>query len=151
MVRKSVVHTFLSFLPTQSYLYSHLAFALRNPPLSTMTGQLVLITGGTGFVGSEIALEALRQGFNIRLAVRKASQAEAFKTAYPEFATRVSFVIVPDLQADGAYDEGVKEADYVVHAASPATFTPEVSSDRYGSDVEADPSRYMDRTIVVIS
>lgn len=91
------------------------------------SNQLVLITGGTGFVGSEIALEALRQGFSIRLAVRKASQAEAFKAAYPEFASRTSFVTVPDLQAVGAYDEAVKNVDYVVHAASPATFTPEVS------------------------
>ncbi|ORY77578.1 hypothetical protein BCR35DRAFT_353106 [Leucosporidium creatinivorum] len=89
------------------------------------TSELVLITGATGFVGSEIALEALRQGFAIRLAVRKASQAEAFKAAYPEFASRTSFVVVPDLQAESAYDEAVKGVDYVVHAASPATFTPE--------------------------
>jgi hypothetical protein len=66
-------------------------------------------------------------GFSIRLAVRKASQAEAFKTAYPEFASRTSFAVVPDLQAEGAYDEAAKGVDFVVHAASPATFTPEVS------------------------
>lgn len=97
--------------------------------MSSRSSQLVLITGASGFIGSEIALEALRQGFSVRLAVRKQSQADAFKAAYPDFASRITSTIVPDITVEGAFDEAVQGVDFVVHAASPVTFHPEVSCD----------------------
>ncbi|KAI5481328.1 3-beta hydroxysteroid dehydrogenase/isomerase [Pseudohyphozyma bogoriensis] len=86
---------------------------------------LVLVTGATGYVGSEIALEFLRQGFAVRQAIRSQSQADAWNDKFPQYKDRTSFVFISSLEATGAFDEAVKGVTYVAHAASPATFTPE--------------------------
>ena len=42
-------------------------------------GKTVLVTGITGFVGSHVALSALRAGYNVRGAVRSLEKAEKWK------------------------------------------------------------------------
>ncbi|KAH8901157.1 NAD(P)-binding protein [Thozetella sp. PMI_491] len=89
-----------------------------------MAGELVLLTGGTGFLGHAILIDLLKNGYRVRAAVR--SQAKIDKVlAAPSIAalklpaTQLMFVIVPDMIAPGAYDEAVQGVDFIIHAAAP--------------------------------
>ncbi|KAH8817471.1 hypothetical protein F5884DRAFT_250887 [Xylogone sp. PMI_703] len=89
-----------------------------------MTGELVLLTGGTGFLGYAILVDLLKSGYRVRLAAR--SQAKIDKVlAAPSISaldppsTQLMFIIVPDMTADCAYDDAVQGVDFIIHAAAP--------------------------------
>ncbi|EXJ86981.1 hypothetical protein A1O3_03938 [Capronia epimyces CBS 606.96] len=86
-----------------------------------MAGELILLTGGTGHVGYRVLIEALSKGYNVRASVRseaKIAELKAAKSSQPYLA-QLSFVIVPDIGKDGAFDEAVTDVDFIVHVASP--------------------------------
>lgn len=72
----------------------------------------ILITGASGFIGSFIAEEALRHGFETWAAVRKSSSRAFLKDE------RIHFIEL-DLSSEEALKEQLKDLrfDYVVHAA----------------------------------
>lgn len=88
-----------------------------------MSAGLVLITGATGLIGFRTLLDLLQDGYRVRAAVRSGAENQvilnnkALKSLDVPFD--LSFVVVPDIQAKGAYDEAVKDVDYVIHIASP--------------------------------
>lgn len=86
-----------------------------------MAGEQILLTGGTGHLGYATLVEALSKGYNVRAAVRSESKIALLKAARPSqpYLDQLSFVIVPNIEIDGAFDEAVKGVDYVVHVASP--------------------------------
>jgi NADPH-dependent methylglyoxal reductase len=88
---------------------------------------LVLVTGASGYLGSEVALEALRAGYSIRLVFRKSEQVEQWRKKYPDELSRTQTVVVPDFTPGGAFDEAMKGVDYVAACAFPMAFAPEVS------------------------
>jgi nucleoside-diphosphate-sugar epimerase len=45
---------------------------------------LVLITGATGFIGSQVALRTLEAGFNVRLVVRREDRADKLRRIFAE-------------------------------------------------------------------
>jgi len=100
-----------------------------------MAGELVLITGGSGHIGYRTILEALEAGYRVRAAVRSQPKADKILTAPSIKALsprdRLTFVEVPDLTADGAYDEAIQGVDYAIHIASPIP-----SSYEPGDDIE---------------
>ena len=88
-----------------------------------MSSPNLLITGVTGFIGFKVLLGSLQEGYTVRVAVRSA---EKFKTlsSHPKILAlgvpdKLSFVEVPDICRDGAYDEAIKGVSYVIHHASP--------------------------------
>jgi nucleoside-diphosphate-sugar epimerase len=86
---------------------------------------LVLVTGGSGHIGSRVIIDALEAGYSIRAAVRSQAKADrilsipAIKSLNPR--KNLEFFIVPDLLVERAYDEAIKGATYVIHVASPIT------------------------------
>jgi nucleoside-diphosphate-sugar epimerase len=86
-----------------------------------MTSDLVLLTGATGYLGYVTLIELLRAGYKVRAAVRSQSKIAAVESApsFKALKASVEWVIVPDMTADGAYDEAVKGVKYVIHVASP--------------------------------
>lgn len=87
-----------------------------------MAGELVLLTGATGFVGFAVLSAALKQGYKIRAAVRSEKKAETVRsnpTLKDVSEDQLSFVIVPDFLKGGAFDEAVKGVQYILHIASP--------------------------------
>jgi nucleoside-diphosphate-sugar epimerase len=106
-----------------------------------MTGDLILITGGTGLIGIKTIHHALKAGYSVRAAVRSQDKASAVlatptvKSINP--GPRLTFAIVADILANNAYDEAVKGVKYVIHVASPVVkgdgFTPE----QYETDLVA--------------
>lgn len=103
-----------------------------------MAGELILLTGATGFLGYVTLLKALQAGYRVRCAVRSPSgidkvlAAESIKALSPT-KDQLSWEIVPDITIPGAYDKAVQDVDYIIHCASPIPgFSG--SDDRQGSN-----------------
>jgi nucleoside-diphosphate-sugar epimerase len=88
-----------------------------------MAGEIVFITGGSGHIGYRVIVDALKAGYRVRAAVRSQEKADSILSAPSIKAInpgdRLTFVEVPDLNADGAYDEAIKGAQYAIHIAAP--------------------------------
>ena len=80
---------------------------------------LTLITGATGFIGSQVALRALQAGYRVRLAIRREEQADKLRRIFAEYEKQLEFVIVPDITVPGCFDEALQGVEYVLHLASP--------------------------------
>ncbi|TVY93867.1 NAD-dependent epimerase/dehydratase [Lachnellula willkommii] len=103
-----------------------------------MAGELILITGGTGLIGIKTIHTALKAGYSVRAAVRSQAEANAVLAAPTVKAInpgdKQTFVIVPDILADNAYDEAVKGVKYIIQYCLPREgFTP----DQYESELIA--------------
>ncbi|CAG9942636.1 unnamed protein product [Clonostachys rosea f. rosea IK726] len=91
-------------------------------------GSWVLVTGATGFLASHITLQFLKRGFRVRGAVRDVNRASwllegPFKS-YAEGGA-IKLVAVPDLGADGAYDEAVRGAAAILDVAYVTNIVPD--------------------------
>jgi nucleoside-diphosphate-sugar epimerase len=87
-----------------------------------MAGELVLVTGGSGFIGAHCIIQALRQGYKVRTSVRslkrEAEVRAMIKQGGVEAGEGLSFVEA-DLEKDAGWPEAVAGAAYVLHVASP--------------------------------
>lgn len=91
-----------------------------------MSSDLILITGASGHVGFRTLAIALERGHRVRVALRSEKRFDAIKSSlkehYPELdRSKVDYVEVPELTAEGAYDNAVKGVSGVIHIASPIT------------------------------
>lgn len=84
-----------------------------------------LVTGASGFLATEIVLILLERGYHVTGAVRSSAKADAWQKLHPQESQsgRLAFVVVPDMQEPGAYDDVVLDVDIVFHTASPFNFT----------------------------
>ena len=83
---------------------------------------LVLVTGGSGFVGSHTILQLLAAGHRVRATVRNlAREADVrvmLKEGGADAGDRLSFVAA-DLESDAGWPQAVAGCEYVLHVASP--------------------------------
>src|SRR5450631_2867509 len=82
----------------------------------------VLVTGGSGFIGSQAILQLLAAGHTVRTTVRSLQRESEvrrmLKQAGADPADRLRF-FAADLTADEGWPEAVAGCDYVLHVASP--------------------------------
>ena len=80
----------------------------------------VLVTGGSGFIGSHCILQLLAAGHDVRTTVRNLKREgdvrAMLKVGGAEPGDRLAFYAA-DLEADTGWAEAVKSADYVLHVA----------------------------------
>ncbi len=83
---------------------------------------VVLVTGGSGFVGSHCIVQLLGAGHQVRTTVRSLKREgevrALLKQAGAEPGGRLSFYAA-DLENDAGWREAVAGSDYVLHVASP--------------------------------
>jgi nucleoside-diphosphate-sugar epimerase len=92
-------------------------------------GGTVLVTGGSGFLGSWCLVELLRRGYRVRTTVRNPSReagVRAMLAPEVEAGERLQFHVA-DLTDDAGWEEAVSGCDYVLHVASP--FPPQQPKD----------------------
>ncbi|GAA5864785.1 hypothetical protein JCM1840_004901 [Sporobolomyces johnsonii] len=80
----------------------------------------VLLTGASGFLAAHIAQQLINRGFRVRGTVRSAEKGEYLTNLVK--SDKWSYVIVEDVEQEGAFDEAVKGVDAVLHTASPFHF-----------------------------
>jgi dihydroflavonol-4-reductase len=82
----------------------------------------ILVTGGSGFIGSHLILQLLAAGHHVRTSVRSLTREgdvrAMLKAGGAEPGDRLSF-IAADLENDAGWKEAVAGCDYVLHVASP--------------------------------
>lgn len=87
-----------------------------------MDDQLVLVTGGTGFIAQYCILALLNAGYRVRTTVRSLSREGEvrahLKVGGAEPGDRLSFVVA-DLTADQGWAQAAAGCAYVLHGASP--------------------------------
>src|SRR6516165_2455955 len=87
----------------------------------------ILVTGGSGFIGSHCILQLLAAGHQLRTTVRSLKREgdvrAMLKEGGAEPGERLSF-IAADLENDAGWSEAVAGCEYVLHVASP--FPPNV-------------------------
>lgn len=87
-----------------------------------MDGDLVLVTGGTGFIAQHCILALLDAGYRVRTTLRtparEAEVREYLKVGGAEPGDRLSFATA-DLGADQGWAEAAAGCAYVLHGASP--------------------------------
>ncbi|KAI0341791.1 NAD(P)-binding protein [Trametopsis cervina] len=81
-----------------------------------MSGQLVLLTGISGFIGSYIAHSLLQEGYRVR-GVTRSIKVDAIQARYKDYGSKVDIVGVDDLP-HGSFEDALKGVDAVVHAAA---------------------------------
>jgi dihydroflavonol-4-reductase len=91
--------------------------------------ETVLVTGGSGFIGSWSVIELLQRGHAVRTTVRSLAREEEVRAAIGrevDAGDRLT-VLEADLSSDDGWAEAVAGCDYVLHVASP--FPPETPKD----------------------
>lgn len=87
-----------------------------------MSGELVLVTGGSGFIGMHCILQLLAAGYRVRTTVRslkrEADVRAMLKVGGATTGEALSFVAA-DLMEDAGWPEAVAGCDFVLHVASP--------------------------------
>jgi len=86
-----------------------------------MTTHTVLVTGGSGFVGSHVILQLLAAGHDVRTTVRSLAREPQVRATLEKAGADTSRLrfFAADLEKDGGWAEAVAGCDHVQHVASP--------------------------------
>ena len=88
-------------------------------------GSVVLVTGVSGFIAGHTANQLLEAGYKVRGTVRSLDKADWLYKSFDGKYGKGKFeaVVVPDMMAEGAFDEAIKGVSGVCHMASVMTFS----------------------------
>ncbi|GHV46065.1 NAD-dependent epimerase [Spirochaetia bacterium] len=86
------------------------------------SNELVLVTGGSGFIAVNCIIKLLQQGYAVRTTLRSLSRQNEVKSMLKNGGVtsfdNLSF-IEADLSSDKNWNDAVKNCEYVLHVASP--------------------------------
>jgi len=79
----------------------------------------VLVSGASGFIAAWVVKRLLEEGYSVRGTVRSKPKGEYLSNLFKSFGDKFEYVIVEDIEKEGAFDEAVKGMDAIEHTASP--------------------------------
>jgi len=84
---------------------------------------IIMVTGGTGYIGLWIVKKLLGKGYTVRVTVRDKSKKKKYKflQEIAEKSTGKLEIYEADLLKEGTFDKATKGADAIIHVASPFT------------------------------
>ncbi|KAK7692423.1 hypothetical protein QCA50_004048 [Cerrena zonata] len=82
-----------------------------------MSSKVVLVTGGTGFMGGHILHQLLAGGQRVRAIVRS-GKGDQLKEAYAQYGDKFDTAVVDDF-VNGDFTHTFQDVDAVIHAAAP--------------------------------
>ncbi|KAE8448353.1 hypothetical protein EG329_009597 [Mollisiaceae sp. DMI_Dod_QoI] len=94
--------------------------------------ETVLLTGATGSLGSSILPHLLSSGYSVLVVLRSIQKSAPFLTQkYQQHvsANTLKFVQIPDLSAQGIFDDLAKKVDAIIHVATPLSTSPSADED----------------------
>ena len=93
------------------------------------TGDLVLVTGASGFIAGHCIKAVLERGYRVRATVRRPEAVAEAREALGEAAGDVAFVLAA-LDDDDGWPEAVAGCRFVLHTASPTKLIPPRDPDK---------------------
>ncbi|UZJ56236.1 hypothetical protein CBS101457_005556 [Exobasidium rhododendri] len=88
-----------------------------------MSSSLVLVTGGSSFIGLHVIHQAIQQGYRVRTTIRNDAKKELILAALKDFDATIDYDKIEfakaDLLKDDGWDEAAQGVEYVLHIASP--------------------------------
>jgi nucleoside-diphosphate-sugar epimerase len=87
-----------------------------------VAGELVLVTGGSGFVGAHCILQLLEAGYRVRTTVRSLARETDVREMLARGGAQADVAlefVAADLTKDDGWPEAVAGVSYVLHVASP--------------------------------
>lgn len=88
-----------------------------------MENKTILVTGGTGYIGSWVVKELLEKSYTVRMTVRDKSKKDKYKQFDEIIKSSKGKLELweANLLKDGSFDAAAKGADAILHIASPFT------------------------------
>lgn len=85
--------------------------------------QTILVSGGTGYIGSWVSKKLLEKGYTVRLAVRNKQKKEKYQHLLKLADQHKGSLELweANLLDEGSYDEAAHDSDAIIHMASPFT------------------------------
>ncbi|HUX21068.1 MAG TPA: aldehyde reductase [Spirochaetia bacterium] len=87
-----------------------------------MSSELVLVTGGSGFIGARSILQLLEKGYRVRTTIRSLSRESEVRAMLSEGGAKSDApleLVAADLTSDEGWADAAKGCSYVLHIASP--------------------------------
>jgi len=106
----------------------------RGEPVEDDPGMKILVTGGTGFVGSHVTVALLEAGHDVRVLVRRPEQVA---TTFAPHGATPDDVVVGDVLDAGSVRSALAGCDAVVHAAAVFSFDPRRAGEMLATNEDA--------------
>lgn len=80
---------------------------------------IVLVTGGSGFLGSRCVLQLIEEGHDVRMTIRSRDREQGVRAMLGDAGAASIGFHVTDLRSDDGWTDAVEGCDFVLHVASP--------------------------------
>lgn len=88
---------------------------------------LVVVTGASGFLAVHCVHQLLERGHRVRATVRSTDKGDYLRQLFDKrHPGKFEYVVAEDLETPGVFDDAVRDADGVLHTASPFHMNTEV-------------------------
>ncbi|MGC2779059.1 MAG: SDR family NAD(P)-dependent oxidoreductase, partial [Bradyrhizobium sp.] len=80
---------------------------------------IVLVTGGSGFLGSRCVRQLIEEGHDLRVTIRSPDREQGVRAMLGDAGAASIGFHVADLRSDDGWTDAVEGCDFVLHVASP--------------------------------